>query len=362
MASTGNNFSSRGYYTRIDWSWSDDAANNRSYVSATFTAGATNNYFAGWACSGNFVWNGTTVWNASGNYSFPGNNTEITLASYGNWVGHDSNGNGSFSTSGYFQMNNQSQSYSMPYTASSGSSTLTNYDRSPVTPTTPTVARNSTGTSITSFSFSGGVNNSGPTVTYTYEYATNAGLTENYGTATSVPFTLPLATSGYYFRVRAVNTDGTKYSGVSSISPGIPTPPASLTYVKTGRNVALTATASPSAGGGTISSYSVQYRTSSDGGQTWGAWGNTQTMTSLQYTYQLLPPALTYDFRVYSTNQTGSSSPTSISSAFFVAAGGKRWNGTTFIPTQTAKRWGTSSWVDITTAKRWSGTAWVDLS
>lgn len=362
MASTGNNFSSRGYYTRIDWSWSDDAANNRSYVSATFTAGATTNYFIGWACSGNFVWNGSTVWNASGNYSFPSNNSEITLASYGGWVGHDTNGNGSFSTSGYFQMNNQSQSYSMPYTASSGSSTLSNYDRSPTTPSTPSATRNSDGTSITSFSFSGGVNNSGPAVTYTYEYATNAGITENYGTATSTPFSLPIATSGYYFRVRASNSDGTKYSSVSSIVPGIPTAPASLSYSKTGRNVTLTAGASSSAGGGTISSYSVQYRTSSDGGSTWGTWGNTQTMTNLSYTYSLLPPALTYDFRVYSTNQTGSSATTSITTPFFVAAGGKRWDGLAFIPTQTAKRRASGSWVDITIAKRWNGTTWADLS
>lgn len=361
-ASTGNNVSSRGYYTRIDWSWSDDAANNRSYVSATFTAGAQQNYFAGWACAGNFVWNGSTVWNASGNYSFPGNYTEITLASYANWVGHDANGNGSFSTSGYFQMVNQSQSYSMPYTASSGSSTLTNYDRSPVTPTISSVVRSADGTQITTFNFSGGVNNSGPAVTYTYEYATDAGMSQNYGTFTSLPFTLPSATTGYYFRVRAVNTDGTKYSSVTSIRPGVPSAPASLSYVKTGRNVALTATASATNGGGTISSYSVQYRTSSDGGSTWGSWGNTQTMTSLGYTYSLLTPALTYDFRVYSTNETGNSLPTSIAAPFFVAAGGKRWNGTSFIPTQTAKRWSGTAWVDITIAKRWNGTSWVDLS
>lgn len=300
---------------------------------------------------------GSVVSSGSRSYDFR-SASELVLASGTNGpYGHDSNGVGSIGISG-------SISGPGPITGGSASGTVpfTDFDRSPVTPSISSVVRSTDGTQVTTFNFSGGVNNSGPTVTYTYEYATDPGMSQNYGTFTSIPFTLPSSTTGYYFRVRASNTDGTKFSSVTGIVPGVPSAPASLTYVKTGRNVALTATASATGGGGTISSYSVQYRTSSNGGSTWSAWGNTQTMTSLQYTYSLLPPALTYDFRVYSTNQTGNSLPTSISSPFFVAAGGKRWNGSSFIPTQTAKRWSGTAWVDITIAKRWNGTSWVDLS
>lgn len=139
-----------------------------------------------------------------------------------------------------------------------------------------------------------------------------------------------------------------------------PTAPATISATRTGRNVAVTATASADAGSGTISAYRVQYRSSSDN-STWGAWGNEQTLSSLTYTYSSLTPALYYQFRVYSVNQAGNSAATT-SASLFVPAGGKRWNGSAWVSSTTAKRWNGSAWVDISIAKRWSGTAWVDLS
>jgi hypothetical protein len=280
------------------------------------------------------------------------------LASGSVALAHDNSGGGSFNVSG-----------SIFGSLSARSSASQNYSFTPIdrTPTTPSITSGLRSTDGLSFSAvaSGGVNNSGPAVTWTLQRSTNNVDFTDISSTTTSGTTLTasglLGSTVYYFRVRASNTVSSKFSSTIT-SFGVPTAPASLTYVKTGRNVALTATASSSAGGGTISSYSVQFRTSSDGGTTWGSWGNTQTMTALQYTYSLLPPALTYDFRVYSTNQIGNSPTTSIAAPFFIAAGGKRWNGTSFIPTQTAKRWSGTAWVDLTTAKRWNGTAWVDLS
>jgi hypothetical protein len=346
-------------------SQSQNPGANQSTVSATlFLTWSNANRYSGFTTSGNI--------NIAGNVSgftgpTSGGSTAQTgsqqLHSYAVTFTHDANGNrGAVGTSGAFDAAGTNTFAPQNLFTSGTTFGALNYDRSPTTPTLGTITRSSDGSQITTFNFSGGVNNSGPTVTYTYQYSTDSGFSSVTGSSTTLPLNLASSTTGYFFRIQASNTDGTKFSSASTVRPGVPTAPAALSYVKTGRNVALTATASSSAAGGTISSYSVQYRTSSDGGANWGSWGNTQTMTSLQYTYSLLPPALTYDFRVFSTNETGNSLTTSIASPFFVAAGGKRWDGTSFIPTQTAKRWSGTSWVDITTAKRWNGTAWVDLS
>jgi hypothetical protein len=141
----------------------------------------------------------------------------------------------------------------------------------------------------------------------------------------------------------------------------VPTTPASISLAKTGRQVVVSITGSSSNGGETITSYSVQYRTSSDGGSTWGSWGGTQTISGSSTTYNNLTPALTYQFRTYANNSEGSSAARS-SSNVFVSSGGKRWSGSAWVATATAKRWSGSAWVDLTVAKRWNGSSWVDLS
>ena len=346
-------------------SQSTNPAANSSTVSATLSLTWSNaNRYSGFTTSGNINIGGN-------NKPFTGPTSGGSTAQNGSQVldshsvpfGHDVNGNrGAVGTSANFDASGTSTIAPQNLSTTGTTFAALNYDRSPTTPTLGTITRSSNGSQITTFNFSGGVNNSGPTVTNTYQYSTDSGFSSVTCSSTTLPLNLASSTTGYFFRIQASNTDGTKFSAASTIRPGVPTAPAALNYVKTGRNVTLTATASSSAGGGTISSYSVQFRTSSDGGVNWGSWGNTQTMTSLQYTYSLLPPALTYDFRVFSTNETGNSLTTSVAAPFFVAAGGKRWNGTAFVPTQTAKRWSGTAWVDLTTAKRWNGTAWVDLS
>jgi hypothetical protein len=140
----------------------------------------------------------------------------------------------------------------------------------------------------------------------------------------------------------------------------VATAPGSISLSKTGRNITVTATGSGSNGGEPISSYQVQYRTSSDN-VTFGSWGNTQTLSSLSYTYSSLTPALWYQFRVFANNPAGASAGT-VSSSTFVSAGGRRWNGSAWNPNDTAKRWNGSAWVDLSIARRWNGSAWIDLT
>jgi hypothetical protein len=140
----------------------------------------------------------------------------------------------------------------------------------------------------------------------------------------------------------------------------VATAPATASAAVSGRSVTVTRGSSSDAGGGTISSYRVQYRTSTDN-STWGAWGSEQTFSGTTSTYSSLTAALYYQFRVYAVNEVGNSVGTSTASVF-VSGGGKRWDGSAWVATATAKRWNGSAWADLTIAKRWNGTAWIDLS
>jgi hypothetical protein len=161
------------------------------------------------------------------------------------------------------------------------------------------------------------------------------------------------------------NADGQPYSaGALSYSLDyqfVPTAPVSASVSVSGRSATVTGGTSSDAGGGTISSYRVQYRTSTNN-STWGSWGNEQTLSGGTYTYTNLTPALYYQFRVYAVNEVGNSVATSPASSVFISGGGKRWSGSAWVATATAKRWNGSAWVDLTVAKRWNGSSWVDLS
>jgi hypothetical protein len=140
----------------------------------------------------------------------------------------------------------------------------------------------------------------------------------------------------------------------------VATAPQAIATSKTGRSVTVSISGSASDGGEAISSYTVEYRTSTDN-SSWGSWGNPQNITSGSFQYNNLTPALFYQFRSYANNPGGSSAAT-VSDSVFVSAGGRRWTGSAWQASTTSKRWNGSAWVDLTVAKRWNGTAWVDLS
>ena len=102
---------------------------------------------------------------------------------------------------------------------------------------------------------------------------------------------------------------------------------------------------------------------SSDNGNTWS--GESIMNSERKFRYETLVKGKTYVFRVRVQNIDGFSGYTT-SAPIFLPSGGKRFDGTTFVPTATARRYNeaTSSWIDLSTAKRYNASTgqWDDLS
>ena len=95
------------------------------------------------------------------------------------------------------------------------------------------------------------------------------------GTGTSTTETVGSLTSGaaYQFQVSATNSVGTgawSAAGLRGVAPAAPAAPT-LTSGNASLAVAWTAPAAPD-GGSAVSDYDLQYRSSTDGGTTWGTW------------------------------------------------------------------------------------------
>jgi hypothetical protein len=295
-----------------------------------------------------FTFNGTTY---TGNYTFDfrTNRSTQVLKSVTATITHNADGTKTVTGSG-------SSTSGTLGSASIGTSsfTLTDFVRLPSAPASPTLTRNSAGTSITVVSAvaSSPVTPSNYDLRWSYDGSTWTTVT-GIGTDRTHVITVD-ATSTVYVQTRAISSEGTGPWSSSATVVGIPTAPTSINAVRTSRNVTVTA---GSATGTGITGYSVQYST--DAGSTWST---AQAMTSQSYTYTNLTPALTYLFRVYATNSIGNSAFTTTATGVFVPAGGKRYDGATFTPTTVARRWDGSAWTDITIARRWNGSSWVDLS
>jgi hypothetical protein len=215
---------------------------------------------------------------------------------------------------------------------------------------------------------------------------------------TTIDGTAPLSPGAIYeIYVVAKNAVGfnnsTSYSRSSSLSkmaPGVPLAPSSIpTFTVNGLDITVTSSAISSDNGIAISTgsanqgYYLQYQTSTTLDGTYGAWSTPVKMsdqTNRRHTLQALTPALFYKFRVYAANTviyasngseqlyyphndlsyTANFATTEI--GYFLAAGGRRWTGTSWEPTAIAKRWDGNSWVAFTIAKRWDGNSWVNLS
>jgi hypothetical protein len=236
--------------------------------------------------------------------------------------------------------------------------TLTDILRLPAAPSgSPTMSRVSPYTSITVTSQ---VADSGMPVTdYEYQSSTDGstfGSAISMGTDRVATFT-GTATQIYYFKTRAISSEGIGPWSTIGTSAGIPTAPSGISATRSTNDVTVTVSPSSSNGGSAITGYGVQ--SSSDG----ITWSSPQTVGSSggSTVFMDLAPALTYTFRAYATNAVGNSA-FATSSGVFIPAGGKRWNGSAWNATTIGRRWTGTEWTNITVARRWNGTDWTELS
>lgn len=267
------------------------------------------------------------------------------------WVDH--NTDGSKWVDGWATFNGVSPVGSA---TASGGFWLTDYARPPYAPGAPSLARSQDGRTITITSQPADGRGLGIT-DYQYRWSSDGSswsgeqLMGTGRVATFGPAGVT-ATQAYYFQTRAASSEGWgAWSGSSSIG-GVAAAPGSIAVSRAGRNVTVTAGASPTAG---VNGYWVQL--SSDNGSTWSA---AQLMSNQSYVYQNLTPAVTYRFRVYATNPIGYSAVTS-SDPLFVPAGGKVRTGSQWVNTTNMRtRVNGGPWIDAASLCVRRGSSWVE--
>jgi len=238
-------------------------------------------------------------------------------------VTHNDNGTaGPISGSATFN-GNSAPAGSATASVSAGLTTFTG----PTAPSTgPTPTRTSPYTTIGITSAAAASNGSLAPTRYDFDYNTDnatwgANVTSMGATTAGSKVGLS-ATTGYYFRTRAVSNQSYSWGlgawSASTFRAGVPSAPATISATRSGLSVTVTITASATNGGAAVSAYTVERST--DG----VTWTNPQNITSLSYTYTNLTPGLSYTFRAYATNSTGTSAYAT-SSSVFVSAYGKRY-------------------------------------
>lgn len=331
---------------------STNSAANTSVASWSLTVTGNSASYNGGLGPWSVAVNGVN-WSGEWNYDFRSNNT-ATLGSGSTTVTHSADGSKTISSSASATDNGSSP---LGTASASGSLALTNFTFPPsAPPTAPTFSRTSDGVTITVTS---AVASSAVTITdYEYRVSTDNsawGSAVSMGTDRIATFSAT-GTQQYWFQTRAISAEGNGSWSSSGTSYGVPSAPASVTASRTARDVTVTVGASATNGGSVVTGSYVQYSTNSG-----ATWSTAVATTGNAYTFTGLTAGLTYRFRAYATNVTGSSA-FATSSDLFVPAGGKKWDGSVWTSTTIAKRWDGTAWADLSTAKRWNGSSWVDLS
>lgn len=238
-----------------------DAANNRTRISLNAYVYVTGSSASSSGGSGDIYVNGVYAASGSIGYWSLGRYGTVGVTSNGSfWVGHDSNGYlGSVTFSGSSSMSGLG-SVSISATLDG----FPNYVRNPSTPSTPAfVSRDRSSITMTT---SSSVPSGAPGITsYTWQSSTNNidWSTISGQTSSTLSWTSASATTQYYFRALATNSEGdSSYSLSSSLISAAPSQPSSPGLSRSGRNVTATLS-TPSANGSTLSTFTLQYSTSS---------------------------------------------------------------------------------------------------
>jgi hypothetical protein len=350
---------SNGYRVRIEhFTLSQNWDNNTSVVRSELWIDATSTWFNA-RLNGDHYNNGALVWNpGGGNVNLGGLGSHL-MSRHDIFVGHDSNGNASASSSGYAQTVSQGFSWSMPYLVTSGSYGLARIPQFPSAPTSLTFSRSVRNVTV---STSGASGNGGSILEYRIERTTaNQTAWSGVFVGNGGTFTDLAPGASYRFRSQARTDRGwgpfADIGGTVTI-PTVPSAPASVTInSQAGLSLSVTVGASASNGGEGISSYTLQF--TSNGGTTWTTHGTVTAGSAT--TVSGLTPGLTYQFRAFSTNAIGDSATTA-SANWLLVVGGKRWDGTAWRTNTVARRWDGTAWRDLSVARRWNGSSWVNLT
>jgi hypothetical protein len=194
---------------------------------------------------------------------------------------------------------------------------------------------------------------------YLWSVASTAGRTLAHGDQT-IPHNADGTKSlGFGFTFDGVpgtsNSSGASKSSSTALDPIPPTAPTGLTVGT--QNTPGTVPLSWTRGAGsTPATYQVQRSFTSDFAGTL-----TKTTSSTSYDFTDLPRGTLVYFRVRAHNASGYG-PWSSKVSVRTLSGGKRFNGTEWVPTTIAKRLDGAAWVDLTIAKRFDGANWVNLT
>lgn len=186
-----------------------------------------------------------------------------------------------------------------------------------------------------------------------------------------------LLSGGGSFSIEAVRTGGTMYFGrntgngmttfhneggtwtggicgwITWASVSLPPTMLDATRLSNGQ-VRVRFNGSGNTGGMPMTGWQLQYATNpSFSGATTVASTGTSDLT--------LAPGYTYYFRSRGLNDVGWSAWSGTLS-YYLNAGGRRYNGTSWVNNSIARRYDGTNWVNLVTAKRYNGSQWVNLT
>lgn len=241
-----------------------DSANNRTRISLNAYVYVTGSSASSSGGSGDIYVNGNYAASGSIGYWSLGRYGTVGVTSNGSyWVSHDANGYlGSVSITGSSSMSGLG-SVSIGTTLDG----FSDYVRSPYTPSTPAfVSRDRSSITMTT---SSSVPSGAPGIgSYTWQSSTNNidWSTISGQTSSTLSWTGASATTQYYFRALATSSNPTEgsssYSSPSILIAAAPSQPSSASLSRSGRNVTV-GLSTPSANGSTLSTFTLQYSTSS---------------------------------------------------------------------------------------------------
>ena len=322
-------------------------------------------YYTGLYSEGSLYGTGATTASHASNADLNGQYTSTRMFDITGYVAADAAGNASASVGGswgstypfYYRPPGSTKSYQIGMSAVSAYDSGSWHIATPPTNSGFNSITRTTGTGTFSIEVSA-VSSPVGTPTYYVQRSENGGAWgwDQSSTGRNFTFTGASFGSSQQFRVAAYNVDGWSswiYSGTYTV-PNVPGVPGPVTATITEARKVTVVTGAAAANNATVTAYYAQ--ASDDNGTTWGsdtlmfAWPDFSSAA----VFSDLTGGKTYAFRVRAVNEMGYSAYSTPVGNIFIAAGGKRYNGSTFVAAGTASRRNETNtgWTGINVARK----------